>query len=130
LQWYEPRPLESQPKASRPSSSTVAVEGLGKMWHKPKPDSTYDWVDGMPALYEKHGLEVVDCHEIQMKDRHRLLWAHSNLLGFQDMISSSLIKGTAKEEELSNFMSELLSEFSQGVSLDTPFQCVVGKKIM
>jgi len=128
LQWYEPRPLESQVMAARTSTSTTAMEQLAKTWHKPKPDSTYDWVEGMPALFEKHGLEVVNVHTIRMKDRHRLPWAHSNLLGFQDIISSSLIKGTAKEEELGKFMSALMAEFAQGVSVDTPFQCVVGKK--
>lgn len=36
--------------------------------------------------------------------------------------------GVEKAEEVRRWMGQLTAEFAQGVSLDTPFQCVVGRK--
>jgi len=130
IQWFEPNVYECNVKApaSKPETSTAAVEQLSKMFHKPTPTSTYDWVQELPSLYEKHGLQLVDYHKIPMKDSHRLFWSHSSLQGLEELRGSSSIIGTEKAEGLEKLISGLKVEFAEGVSLNTPWLCVVGKK--
>jgi len=128
LQWLEPSPLKTEAKASGASTSMAAVQQLARSWHKPKPESSYDWVEGLPGLYEKHGLKLVDYHQIAMEERHRQLWAHSNLMGFEDLVTDFTPIGIEKAESVRQFMGALVAEFAQGVSIETPFLCVVGQR--
>jgi hypothetical protein len=86
------------------------------------------WVEGLPTLYKKHGLNVLECHHISPENRHRQLWAHSNLLGFEDLTRNSMVVGTEKEAELRKFMNILVEENAQGICCDTPWICVIGQK--
>ena len=75
-----------------------------------------------------NGLELVAYDMIPMKDRYRLIWGQSNLAGFEDLVGDSTVVGAEKAEEIRRFMGALSEDFAQGVSLDTPWLCVVGKK--
>jgi len=128
LQWYEPIVVAGIAKAAKPSSSMTAMKRLAQSFVMPKPGSTFNWITERPSLYEKHGLEVVDSQTIKMKDRHRILWAHSTLLGLQDLVNSSHVMGTEEKRNLHLFMDQLLEEYADGVGLDTNWLCVVGRK--
>lgn len=63
-----------------------------------------------------------------MNDGYRLMWGQSNLAGLVDLAGDSTVVGVEKAEEVRRWMGQLSAEFAQDVSLDTPFQCVVGRK--
>ncbi len=63
-----------------------------------------------------------------MKDEYRLFWGQSNLAGLEDLAGDSTVVGVEKADEVRRWMGQLSAEFAQGVSLDTPWLCVVGRK--
>ncbi|KAB8304177.1 hypothetical protein EYC80_003596 [Monilinia laxa] len=128
IQWFEPEPYKtavSQPNTSKPS---IAMAELRQKWIKPKPTSTYNWVEGLPQLYEKNGLSVIESHHIPQKNRHKQLWTHSNLLGLEDLTKNSMVAGTEAEGKIRAFMQLLEEEAERGISCDTPWICVLGRK--
>ena len=66
--------------------------------------------------------------KIPMKDKYRLIWGQSNLAGLEDLAADSTVVGVEKAEEVRRWMGQLTAESAQGVSLDTPWLCVVGRK--
>lgn len=66
--------------------------------------------------------------KIPMKDKYRLIWGQSNLAGLEDLAADSTVVGVEKAEEVRRWMGQLTTEFAQGVSLYTPWLCVVGRK--
>ena len=66
--------------------------------------------------------------KIPMKDEYRLIWGQSNLAGLEDLAADSTVVGVEKAEEVRRWVGQLTAEFAQGVSLDTPWLCVVGRK--
>ena len=83
----------------------------------------------MPRFFEKHNLALVAREEHPMKDYLRLPWAQSNLAGLEDLIANSKVAGTAAGEATAKLMDGLSKEFKEGVSLDTPWLCFVGRKV-
>ena len=67
-------------------------------------------------------------NKIPMKDKYRLIWGQSNLAGLEALATDSTVVGVEKAEEVRRWMGQLNAEFAQGVSLDTPWLCVVGRK--
>lgn len=63
-----------------------------------------------------------------MKDRYRLILGQSHLAGLEDLTGDANLVGVAKAEEVRKFIGALNAEFAQGVSIDTPYLCVVGRK--
>lgn len=51
-----------------------------------------------------------------------------HLAGLQDLAGDADLVGVEQAEEASKFIDALSAEFAQGVSIDTPFLCVVGRK--
>lgn len=66
--------------------------------------------------------------KIPMKDKYRLIWGQSKLAGLEDLAADSTVVGVEKAEEIRRWMGQLTAGFAQGVSLDTPWLCVVGRK--
>ncbi|KAJ8065957.1 hypothetical protein OCU04_005057 [Sclerotinia nivalis] len=133
LQWFEPDALATEVNYSDPNSErenpSVAMKELRDKWRKPREGSSYNWLTNLPSLYAKNGLEFIDRQSISQQNRHKQLWAHSNLLGFEDLIHNSQIAGTETEDKMRRFMDLLNQETARGISCDTPWVCVVGRKI-
>lgn len=62
-----------------------------------------------------------------MKDCYRLILGQGYLAGLED-INAHLV-GEEKAEEARKLIDGLSAEFAQGVSIDTPYLCVVGRKM-
>ncbi|MCJ1385651.1 hypothetical protein MMC17_008774 [Xylographa soralifera] len=128
LQWFEPLPLSAQTVRPAPDFESPAVDRLTVQWHKPKPTSTYDWVEGLPEAYRKEGLEVVAADRIPMAQRYRFFWGHSQLAGLEDVAADVKMLGVERSEALKQWIKELDEEMSKGACVDTSFTCVVGRQ--
>jgi len=122
LQWVEPDMMASRIVASDPQSSTAAVEELQKMMQGQV--GATDWVKKLPQLFKEHGLHVEAHDKIPLSNTYRYPWAQGSLAGLQDLVDDSKINRPEAEE----FIAALNEEVSQGVSLDIPRICIVGKK--
>lgn len=61
-----------------------------------------------------------------MKDRYQLILGQSYLAGLEDI--NAHVFGEEKAEEARKLVDGLRAEFAQGVSIDTPYLCIVGRK--
>lgn len=68
--------------------------------------------------------------KIPMKDLYRLILDQSFLAGLEDVAGDANIVGAEKAEEAKKFINSLNAEFAQGVSVDMPYQCVVGRRTL
>ena len=129
IQWSEPLPLSARTVCANPTLDAPAVDRLTTQGHKPKPTSTYDWVERLPEAFCSRGLEVVAADRIPMFDRYRLFWGHSQLAGLEDVAAGMEMLGVEKAEQLNKWIVQLNHEFRKGASVDTSFTCVVGRSI-
>ena len=86
------------------------------------------WVEQLPSSFEKHRLQLEAYNKIPMKPTYRTDWNQSNLAGLEDLAGDSTVVGVERAEEVRAWIGALSAEFAQGVSFDTPFLCVVGRK--
>ncbi|MCJ1322225.1 hypothetical protein MMC15_007572 [Xylographa vitiligo] len=128
LQWFEPLPLSARTVRPAADFPSPAVDRLTVQWHKPKPTSTYDWVEGLPAAYRTQGLQVVAADRIPLPPRYRFFWGHSQLAGLEDVAADVKMLGVERSDALKQWVGELGAEMARGAAVDTAFTCVVGRK--
>ena len=128
LQWFEPLPLSAKAVHPSPDHREPAVDRLESHWHKPKPTSTYNWIERLPEAYREQGLEVIAVDRIPILERYRYIWCHSLLAGLEDTAADVKMLGLERSEALKQWIVQLDEAFKNGSYLDTPFLCVVGLK--
>ncbi|MCJ1405147.1 hypothetical protein MMC11_008373 [Xylographa trunciseda] len=127
LQWFEPLAMSVTVWKPDSNMQTPALEQHCKVWAKPKPYTTYEWVEQLPQLFHNHGLEAITTDRHRCGDQHRAMWGQSNLAGYQDLIDENT-EGVGNAEEIKKFVGALEVEMKKGASFDTTFLCVIGRK--
>ena len=129
IQWLEPLPLSTRLVHGDPNVDASSVEKLVASWHKPKPTSTYEWVEGIAGLMEGEKVEVLANDKIDMPSQYQYVWAQSQLAGLDDIVEAGILSGAgASMAGIRKWMEELEEKFKEGVLINTSFTCVVGKK--
>ncbi|MCJ1290880.1 hypothetical protein MMC34_002422 [Xylographa carneopallida] len=128
LQWFEPLPLSARTVRPAADFASPAVDRLTAQWHKPKPSSTYDWVESLPRAFRKEGLAVMAADCIPLAPRYRFFWGHSQLAGLEDVAADVEMLRVECAEALKLWIGELNAEMARGACVDTSFICVVGRK--
>ncbi|KAL8822672.1 MAG: hypothetical protein Q9191_006596 [Dirinaria sp. TL-2023a] len=128
LQWFEPLPLSAKAVHPSPDCGDPAVDRYATLSHKPKPTSTYDWVERLPEAYREQGLEVIAIDRIPMLKRYRHIWSQSLLAGLEDTAADVKLLGVERVEALKEWIVQLNEAFKNGSYIDNPFTCVVGRK--
>lgn len=88
----------------------------------------YSWVENMKSLCEEAGFEDVTQSRHTWPQYLRPLWAQSSLASTADVLPGVDIWKTEEGDLTAKFIRDLQHEISQGVAVDTSFQCVVGRK--
>ncbi|KAL9640527.1 MAG: hypothetical protein Q9204_000674 [Flavoplaca sp. TL-2023a] len=128
LQWFEPLPGSTKVLGSEPDAPTAASERLVQIWHKLDPLGKYSWVENLKALCEEAGLDDVSQSRYGWPDYLRPLWAQSSLASTADVLPKAEMWSTQQGGLTARFIEDLQQEIAQGVAVDTPFQCVIGRK--
>ncbi|MCJ1427309.1 hypothetical protein MMC29_005212 [Sticta canariensis] len=128
LMWFEPLFYAGRTVVADPSTSAVAAESLVKLMQNPKPTSSYTWVEQLPISFSKNGLHLESYEKIPIPDRYRLIRSQSILATLEDLTGDATVDRGVKPEEARKFVDALDAEFAQGVSVDLPYFCVVGRK--
>ncbi|KAI9646480.1 hypothetical protein NHQ30_004473 [Ciborinia camelliae] len=119
--------------AKNSGNSTVLPTGTGYI---PAPTgysttTPQAWVEGFNSLFEEEeGLVDVPCTDHAWPKHPRLLWSQSSMSATADVIARidcSDTKGTGMGMK---FIEDLERESANEVAVDTPFECVVGRKIL
>ena len=87
------------------------------------------WVEELPELFQKHGLEAVTAERHSLGDQYRAMWGHSNLAGYLDLVDENT-EGVGNADDIKKFVKSLEEEMKKGASFDTPFTCVLGRKAL
>ena len=135
VQWLEPLALAAiavhPPSAN--NSKTAAVDRFTSHWHKPTENKTYDWIENLPDLYRAQGLEVIATDRIPLKQHLRHAWSQSVLATIDDRAAQSASSSENAENGVSEgsevWMLQLIKAFKNASYVDTPFFCVVGRKV-
>ncbi|TGO23891.1 hypothetical protein BPAE_0118g00180 [Botrytis paeoniae] len=106
----------------------TASERLCNTFHKPKPDS--EWVEGLKALFEEEGLVDVSRTEHTWPNYLRPLWSQSSMAATADVMAKIDAYNTEGSGMGMKFVEDLERESANGVAVDTPFQCVAGRKML
>ncbi|KAF5875170.1 putative umta methyltransferase family protein [Botrytis fragariae] len=115
LQWIEPLPLAAEEVVMQEGTVTVtASERLCNTFHKSKPDRLVD----------------VSRTEHTWPNYLRPLWSQSSMAATADVMAKIDVYNTEGREMRMKFVEALERESANGVAVDTPFQCVVGRKIL
>ncbi|KAF7924890.1 hypothetical protein EAE99_006367 [Botrytis elliptica] len=126
LQWLEPLPLSANVVVTHEGAETIASERLANTFHKPKPDS--HWVEGLKSLFETEGLTDVSRTDYAWPNYLRPLWSQSSMATTADVMAKIDSYNTKGSGIGMKFVEDLERESANGVAVDTPFQCVVGRK--
>ncbi|KAI4157561.1 MAG: hypothetical protein LQ342_008183 [Letrouitia transgressa] len=86
------------------------------------------WVENLKVLCEQAGLEDVSQSRHEWPDHLRPLWAQSSLASTADVLPKVDMWSTKEGGLTAKFIEDLQQEIAQGVAVDTPFQCVIGRK--
>ncbi|KAL8915821.1 MAG: hypothetical protein Q9172_006634 [Xanthocarpia lactea] len=128
LQWFEPLPRSTKVVSSGPDTPNAASERLVQIWHKLDPLGKYSWVEDLKGLCERAGLEDVSQWRHGMPNHLRPLWAQSSLASTADVLPEVDMWSTTEGGLTAKFIEDLQQEIARGVAVDTPFQCVIGRK--
>ncbi|KAF2788501.1 S-adenosyl-L-methionine-dependent methyltransferase, partial [Melanomma pulvis-pyrius CBS 109.77] len=138
LQWYEPLPRATKvvgpPPPPPPEDSNVPVpaaaasERLAKTWRDLDPLGSYSWVENLHEICTQGGLQAVSRDVQYMPGHLRPLWAQSSLAATVDVLSQVNMWSDKDGGITAQYIQDLQAEISSGVAVDTPFQCIVGRK--
>lgn len=128
LQWLEPMVLSARAVNSSADCST-AVDQLVSHWHKPTETKTYDWIEKLPELYREQNLETIAADRISFPKHLRHAWHQSLLVAFEDRAQTDILTNGLPEDQ-KIWLSQLIVAFANGSYIDSPFICVVGKKVV
>ncbi|TGO14423.1 hypothetical protein BTUL_0053g00220 [Botrytis tulipae] len=126
LQRLEPLPLSANVVVTHEGAETTASERLANTFHKPKPDS--HWVEGLKSLFERGGLTEVSRTDYAWPIHLHPLWSQGSMTATADFIAKIDSYNTKGSGIGMEFVEDLERESANGVAVDTPFQCVVGRK--
>lgn len=128
LQWFEPLPRSTKVLSSNSDAPAAASTRLAHIWHKLDPLGTYSWVENLKTLCEQAGLEDVSQSLHGLPDHLRPLWAQSSFASTADVLPKVDMWTTEEGGLTARFLEDLQQECAQGIAVDTPFQCVIGRK--
>lgn len=86
------------------------------------------WVENLKTLCEQAGMEEVSQSRHEWPDHLRPLWAQSSLASTADVLPKVDMWSTKEGGLTAKFIEDLQQEIAQGVAVDTPFQCIIGRK--
>ncbi|KAF6222573.1 hypothetical protein HO133_000618 [Letharia lupina] len=129
LQWFEPLAKSVSVWKPDPNMPSPALDRHCKIWAKPKPYTTYEWVEQLPELFRSHGLTSVATDRHLIGDQFRAMWGQSNLAGYLDLVEEN-VEGVGDANDIKSFVRKLEEEMKKGASFDTTFLCVVGRKAL
>ena len=86
------------------------------------------WVEQLPISFSENGLHLESSDYIPTPDRYRLIRSQSILATLEDLTRDAAIDRGGKPEEVRKLIDALDAEFAQGVSVEIPYFCVVGRK--
>ena len=87
------------------------------------------WVEGLKGLFEEEGLQDVSRTDHGWPNYLRPLWSQSSIAATADVMAKINAYNIKEGGIATQFIERLEKESAQGVAVDTPFQCVVGRKI-
>ncbi|KAL6718589.1 hypothetical protein ACLMJK_004681 [Lecanora helva] len=106
---------------------TPALNQHCKVWAKPKPYTTYEWVEELPKLFRDENLEAVTSDRHVVGDQYRGIWGQSNLAGYVDLVEEN-VEGVGNAGDMRQIVKVLEAEMKKGASFNTTFMCVGGKR--
>lgn len=83
----------------------------------------------MQRAFEAEGMKDVVSEIHTIPAWLRPMWMQGCLAGIEDMISLKNVWDESSDA-IKQMMNDLENEIAQGVTVDTPFQCVVGRKAL
>jgi hypothetical protein len=86
------------------------------------------WVENLEALFEETGFLDVFQVRHDWPDYLRPLWAQSSLASTADVLPEVGMWDNKEGGLTIKFVQDLQAEIAEGIAVDTPFQCVVGRK--
>ena len=89
----------------------------------------HSWVENLKTLCEQAGLEDVSQSRHTWPHYLRPLWAQSSLASTADVLPQTDMWNAMEGGLTVDFIRGLQQEIAQGVAVDTPFQCVIGRKV-
>lgn len=85
-------------------------------------------MDNLKTICEEAGLYNVLQVRHDWPDYLRPLWAQSSMASTADVLPKADMWNSKDGGLTAKFIEELQLEIAQGVAVDTPFQCVIGRK--
>ncbi|KAJ4357236.1 uncharacterized protein N0V89_001811 [Didymosphaeria variabile] len=137
LQWYEPLPRATKvvgppppadSNAPVPAAATAASERLAKTWRDLDPLGSYSWVENLHEICTQGGLQDVRRDVQHIPGHLRPLWAQSSLAATADVLPKVDMWNEKDGGLTAKYIQDLQAEIAGGVAVDTPFQCIVGRK--
>ncbi|KAF2732226.1 S-adenosyl-L-methionine-dependent methyltransferase [Polyplosphaeria fusca] len=143
LQWYEPLPRATKvvappensivpapapAPAPAPVAGATASERLAKTWRDLDPLGSYSWVENLHEMCTQGGLQAVSRDVHYMPEHLRPLWAQSSLAATADVLPQANMWSEQDGGITAQYIQDLQAEITSGVAVDTPFQCIVGRK--
>lgn len=80
----------------------------------------------MPELFQECGLAVVADDRLGYRGAYRQPWAHSVLMGLDDLTENA---DDQKRAAYMDWADRLLKEIAEGVTMEAPLACWVGQKL-
>ncbi|KAF2662080.1 S-adenosyl-L-methionine-dependent methyltransferase [Lophiostoma macrostomum CBS 122681] len=120
LQWFEFLPYTAHVRGNAEGIPTPGCDKLVELYKKPSAQSTYNWVQSRPQLFEKYGMSLVVEDRIENQSHYMQVATQSTFLG-----QAEYYKMHPEMEKLSEQVAE---EYRNGVVVDIVFSCVVVRK--
>lgn len=111
------------------SFPTPAVDKLVFIMKKPTPNTDSSFAASLDKMFAEQGLDVVAFERYPMRDALRLIFCHTQIMGYEAMCEHLEVCGqneVAKARR--DYLHEVGQEFKKRAALAPEFICCVGRK--